>query len=359
MVIGIIIIALALLYGVAEFFGRSKHIGKWWAFSLLATSLIGGIIAIAVSPSAKNDPTKPKPSFKTWGWVCIVFGALNILVLNPLAIGFFLLGVYLFELSKGNIVNSDPKYYFDQISKPVAKSSYNSVKSAPNKPIFNRKSNPAPLDSTQKYFIIENDKQSQPFSIEELKSKEIKEDTFVWRKGLEDWVKAKDLPEIEDIIFYQPPPFVPKEDIEEKQEETPPEIPVKTEPTYHIENFDYTLGDIEKAIKNHKYFDRNTIVKLPDGRESKFQEIPEFWNFIDDYYPPEIGKKKTLAENEHSIKAKENKKEKRNGLIIVIVSIIVIFSILIGASLFHNSYRPTQKTNSSKTETTKKKDFSN
>ena len=134
MVIGIIIIALALLYGVAEFFGRSKHIGKWWAFSLLATSLIGGIIAIAVSPSAKNDPTKPKPSFKTWGWVCIVFGALNILVLNPLAIGFFLLGVYLFELSKGNIVNSDPKYYFDQISKPVAKSSYNSVKSAPNKP---------------------------------------------------------------------------------------------------------------------------------------------------------------------------------------------------------------------------------
>jgi len=58
-----------------------------------------------------------------------------------------------------------------------------------------------------KYYIIEGEKQSAPLSFEQLKEKEINEETLVWRNGLKEWMPAKSIKEIHSIINYTPPPL--------------------------------------------------------------------------------------------------------------------------------------------------------
>ena len=57
------------------------------------------------------------------------------------------------------------------------------------------------------YYIQENNKTSNPLTFDELKAKKIDENTFVWRKGIKDWVKAGELNELESIILFLPPPI--------------------------------------------------------------------------------------------------------------------------------------------------------
>jgi hypothetical protein len=54
--------------------------------------------------------------------------------------------------------------------------------------------------SDNKYYIVENGKKSGPFSIEELKTKNIKTDTLVWYEGLDNWKKAKEIEKLRIII---------------------------------------------------------------------------------------------------------------------------------------------------------------
>lgn len=120
----IIAIAVTLLisWAIAQFFGRSKHIGFGWTFAISATTMfIGGIIALMASPSAKGEPTKGGKGYVIGSVVCFIFGAGNIVMLNPLALGFLVLGAYLYALSKGEIVNHSPKYYLKDIGKPPYK----------------------------------------------------------------------------------------------------------------------------------------------------------------------------------------------------------------------------------------------
>jgi len=120
----IIAIAVTLLisWAIAEFFGRAKHIGFGWTFALTATTaFIGGIIALLVSPSAKDEPTKGGQGHVMGAAVCFVFGALNIVMLNPLALGFFVLGAYFLKLSKGGVINDNPKYVLKNLGiQPVS-----------------------------------------------------------------------------------------------------------------------------------------------------------------------------------------------------------------------------------------------
>jgi len=63
------------------------------------------------------------------------------------------------------------------------------------------------------YYIHENDKQSGPFSIEQLKSKNITQHTHIWRNDLPDWLEAKDIKELQTLInsesnIIKPPPFL-------------------------------------------------------------------------------------------------------------------------------------------------------
>lgn len=50
------------------------------------------------------------------------------------------------------------------------------------------------------YYIVINDRQVGPFSKDDLRLQHISPETLVWRTGLPDWVKASQLPELEDIL---------------------------------------------------------------------------------------------------------------------------------------------------------------
>jgi len=57
------------------------------------------------------------------------------------------------------------------------------------------------------YFYSLNGNRIGPLSLEELKDKNINEDTLVWYEGLNDWSKAKDLEELNNFISKTPPPL--------------------------------------------------------------------------------------------------------------------------------------------------------
>ncbi len=51
------------------------------------------------------------------------------------------------------------------------------------------------------YFVIINGVQSGPLSKDRLMTAGIQPDSYVWRQGLADWVKADTLPELADIFM--------------------------------------------------------------------------------------------------------------------------------------------------------------
>lgn len=69
-----------------------------------------------------------------------------------------------------------------------------------------------------KYFIVENNKQSGPFSIYQLKDKGITSETLVWAEGMTDWTPAWKVDELRAFLFNTkdastPPPL--PEDMEQ------------------------------------------------------------------------------------------------------------------------------------------------
>ncbi len=72
----------------------------------------------------------------------------------------------------------------------------------------------------KKYFYLENKKQLGPFTIEELKEKGIRKDTMVWYKGMAEWKKAEELPELKDILGEDEPVSAADE---KPKEVTPPQ----------------------------------------------------------------------------------------------------------------------------------------
>ncbi len=132
--VGIIVVIFFL---IAELFGRSKHIGRGWTFVLLFMGFIPGIMALASSPSAKRAPTKGSKSHKFWGYILIILGVLNLFVgsQSPEGIAnpvfkiipvFIVLGIYLINLSKGEIINENPKFYFSSGSNPYKPKAFGS-----------------------------------------------------------------------------------------------------------------------------------------------------------------------------------------------------------------------------------------
>lgn len=51
------------------------------------------------------------------------------------------------------------------------------------------------------YYIIVDGRQAGPYSREELKVSGLTPDSAVWREGLENWVKASTLPELNDLLY--------------------------------------------------------------------------------------------------------------------------------------------------------------
>lgn len=59
----------------------------------------------------------------------------------------------------------------------------------------------------KQYYIIINNEQQGPFSLNELAELELTENTLVWKKGFESWVEAKTIDDIFDILKVTPPPL--------------------------------------------------------------------------------------------------------------------------------------------------------
>lgn len=204
-----------IFFLVAEFFGRSKHIGRWWTFFLMF-AIFPGIIALIFSPNAKQKPTKGNNTHTIFATILLILPF--ILILGKMenyeisdffiTIGLISSALYLINFAGGKIINHNPKFYFEN----------NLIKT--KNPIHHY----VPADKNQfVYFIIENGRQlEKPLTFAELKEKKISEKTFVWRNGLEAWLQAKELAELRSIIIYSPPPFFTAEVKKQSSPNPPP-----------------------------------------------------------------------------------------------------------------------------------------
>lgn len=234
------ITALIIFYSIAEFIGRRKQIGFWWSFILLFGGFINGIIALTLSPSAKKEQVKGTRLLLILGLISIIIIGIIPLVIsiidlndyNPIidnkastltltiklgiSVSFIISGFYMTLLSIGKIVNKNPKFYFENIL-TILKHKMYSI-----------------LNKNLKYYINENENQSICLSFQELKDKQINENTLIWRKGLKKWTPASKLNEIHTIINFSPPP---------------------------INENEYTIP--EKNITELKEFEKNKILIIP------------------------------------------------------------------------------------------------
>ena len=55
-----------------------------------------------------------------------------------------------------------------------------------------------------KYWIVVDKSHQGPFTVEELAERKISPDTYAWYPGLPKWTKAKDIPELDRILFASP-----------------------------------------------------------------------------------------------------------------------------------------------------------
>jgi hypothetical protein len=60
----------------------------------------------------------------------------------------------------------------------------------------------------KKYFYTDGSNIFGPFTLEELKGKEITKDTKIWFQELEDWRSANQIPLLTDMFIYDPPPII-------------------------------------------------------------------------------------------------------------------------------------------------------
>lgn len=71
----------------------------------------------------------------------------------------------------------------------------------------------------QKYHYTDGSNTFGPFSVEELKAKGITGDTYVWAEGMPNWVHAKNVPELSDILPNDSQPYF------KESSQIPPQFP--------------------------------------------------------------------------------------------------------------------------------------
>jgi len=129
------------------------------------------------------------------------------------------------------------------------------------------------------YFIVENDQKKGPFSMDDLVRMNIPETVLVWKKGLQNWVILKELPEYLESF----PPPIPK-NIEDKKEnfhdqanqnhESPLQYTELTNQS--IEESKTTSSEIKNDIENPREPSENKLQELnATGSSSKFLKQKE------------------------------------------------------------------------------------
>lgn len=59
------------------------------------------------------------------------------------------------------------------------------------------------------YYILERGHKEGPFSLQELRKKNIQSTTYIWTEGMDDWMEAKEIAELSDLLHETPPPMPP------------------------------------------------------------------------------------------------------------------------------------------------------
>lgn len=101
----------------------------------------------------------------------------------------------------------------------------------------------------QNFYVAVSGQQQGPFTIDELRTKNIQRDTLVWTEGLENWTKAEYLPFLKDILKSVPPPL-PKLDEKTAPFQAPPPLP----PTQPINVVQGKYFGYELARRRERFF---------------------------------------------------------------------------------------------------------
>jgi hypothetical protein len=126
------ILSGVLFYGlicflIGEFFGRAKHIGRWWTMFLFWSAPIPiiGLLALIFSPSAKQPSSSKGNNYLIGLGIIFLFLSLGFLINIFKSSGyvlhfayiyftaFIIHGIYFVLLGYGKISNSNPKFYFN------------------------------------------------------------------------------------------------------------------------------------------------------------------------------------------------------------------------------------------------------
>lgn len=78
---------------------------------------------------------------------------------------------------------------------------------------------------SQQFYIAVNGQQTGPFTIDDLKTKNIHRDTLVWTVGLDNWTKAEYIPILKEVLRATPPPLPNSETKTTSQQVPPPPSP--------------------------------------------------------------------------------------------------------------------------------------
>lgn len=90
------------------------------------------------------------------------------------------------------------------------------------------------------FYIAVNGQQTGPFTIEDLKAKNIQRDTLVWTEGLDNWTKAEHIPMLKEVLRATPPPL-PNNEAKTTSQQVPPP-PTPTPPISNDKYFGYELA---------------------------------------------------------------------------------------------------------------------
>lgn len=126
-----IILGLGIIIAIAEYWGRTKHIGRLWSMLLLLSGgFIMGLIAIATSPSVNKPATKGNNGHMAFGIISLIVSAIMVITGITfmvegqgydrekfeagrsyffMGIGLIFLGIYLIQLFYGKIENKNPR----------------------------------------------------------------------------------------------------------------------------------------------------------------------------------------------------------------------------------------------------------
>lgn len=92
---------------------------------------------------------------------------------------------------------------------------------------------------SRQFYIALNGQQTGPFTIDDLKVKNIQRDTLVWTEGLDNWTKAEHIPLLKDVLRATPPPL-PHTETKTTSQQVPP--PTPPPPISNDKYFGYELA---------------------------------------------------------------------------------------------------------------------